>query len=185
MKQQLVHIAKIQTGLFAKPEAKGEVVYLQVKHFDENGQLRTELFPDLRHDKVTEKHLLKKGDILFASKGTKNFAAVYEDHNPDAVASTSFFVIRLKVNQIIPEYLAWFLNQPSTLKYLKERAIGTTTPSISKAVLDQLEIPAPNLEKQKKIIALANLLNQEKSLKKRIDTLKKRRIQQIILSKIK
>jgi hypothetical protein len=54
--------------------------------------------------------MLKDGDVLFAAKGTKNFAAVFENHNEPSVASTSFFVIRPTDKKVLPQYLAWFLN---------------------------------------------------------------------------
>lgn len=98
MKTALKHITNIQTGVFAKPIKDGEIVYLQAKHFNENGQLIGLLHPDLLAESISGKHLLQPGDILFAAKGTKNFAAWYESKNLPAVASTSFFVIRLKGN---------------------------------------------------------------------------------------
>ena len=76
METTLGHIATIQTGIFAKPVPKGEIIYLQAKHFDENGLVNTVLHPDLKKDTLTEKHFLRHGDILFAAKGTKNFALV-------------------------------------------------------------------------------------------------------------
>ena len=91
MKKILKDIATIQTGIFGKTESKGDIVYLQAKHFSETGQLHTILHPDLKADNITDKHLLRTGDVLFAAKGTKNFAAVFENHNEPAVASTSFF----------------------------------------------------------------------------------------------
>ncbi|HMT74372.1 MAG TPA: restriction endonuclease subunit S [Chitinophagaceae bacterium] len=184
MKYKIGDIAKLQTGLFAKPEAAGEVVYLQVRHFDEKGLLKTELYTDLKHSKVTEKHLLQEGDILFAAKGTKNFAAVYESHNPPAVASTSFFVIRLNESRVLPAYLAWYLNHPLIAKQLKEQAIGTATPSISKAVLEQLEIPVPAVQKQKLIIELQELIKKEKELQDHIEELRQNNIQQQIFKAI-
>lgn len=184
MRRRLTDIAKLQTGLFAKPGAAGEVVYLQVRHFDENGMLRTELYPDLKDSKVTEKHLLQEGDVLFAAKGTKNFAAVYESHTLPATASTSFFVIRLNDTTVLPAYLAWYLNHPFISKKLKEQAIGSATPSISKAVLDQLEIPVPPVQKQKLIIKLQQLTRREKELQDLIEVLRKNKNQQQIFKAI-
>ena len=78
MRVALKHIAFIQTGVFAKPAKEGQIVYLQSKHFDENGILKSSLYPDLKAESISEKHLLQNGDIIFAAKGTKNFAALYE-----------------------------------------------------------------------------------------------------------
>jgi hypothetical protein len=74
LKTLIKDITNIQTGLFAKPAGIGELVYLQSKHFDEYGQLHSDLHPDLAAEGISEKHLLKDGDVLFAAKGTKNFA---------------------------------------------------------------------------------------------------------------
>lgn len=182
MKTTLEHIATIQTGLFAKPVLKGEVVYLQAKHFDENGNLTSDLHPDLIYENSIEKHLLMPGDIVFAAKGSKNFAAVFKSEYLSSVASTSFFVIRIEErNSILPEYLAWFLNQPNTQKFLKGNAIGTNIVSISKAVLNDLEILIPSAEKQKIILEIAELLDKEKLLRVKIETLKEKQIQYQII----
>ncbi len=187
MRVTLQHIASIQTGIFAKPDAKGEVVYLQSKYFDENGQLNSILHPDLKADNITEKHLLRHGDVLFAAKGTKNFATWYESKNQPAVASTSFFVIRIQENfrnQILPEFLVWSINHPNSQKFLKGKAIGTSIVSISKAVLGELEISIPDLQTQNAILKITQLRNKEIKFKKQIETLKEKQIQQQIINAI-
>ena len=68
MKVALKHIAFIQTGIFAKPTKEGQIVYLQAKHFDENGILRSSLYHDLKAESISEKHLLQNGDIIFSAK---------------------------------------------------------------------------------------------------------------------
>ncbi len=161
------------------------MVYLQSRHFDEYGQLHTVLHPDLPAKDVPEKHLLKDGDVLFAAKGTKNFAAVFEHHNEPAVASTSFFVIRMNDSKVLPAYLAWFLNNPGTQQLLKGQAIGTSIPSISKQVLEDLEIPVPAIETQNAILQITKLRNKEKALKQQIETLRENQIQQQIINAIK
>jgi len=185
LKTLIKDITNLQTGLFAKPAGIGELVYLQSKHFDEFGQLHSVLHPDLLAEGISEKHLLKDGDVLFAAKGTKNFAAVFENHNKPAVASTSFFVIRLTDRKLLPHYLAWFLNNDATQSLLKGQATGTSIPSISKQVLADLEIPVPALEIQEAIIQLSKLLSKEKELKQRIESLRDKQIQQQILNAIK
>lgn len=175
-------ITHIQTGLFARPSGVGELVYLQSKHFDEYGQMLSVLYPELIADGVPEKHLLKNGDVLFAAKGTKNFAAVFENHEEPSVASTSFFVIRLTDKKLLPQYLAWVLNSQSTQTLLKGQAIGSSMPSISKQVLENLEIAVPSIEKQKAILQITELRNQEKSLKQKIETLREKQIQQQIIN---
>lgn len=185
MKTLIKNITNIQTGLFAKPAGIGELVYLQSKHFDEYGQLHSVLHPDLIAEGISEKHLLKNGDVLFAAKGTKNFATVFENFNEPSVASTSFFVLRPTDKKVLPDYLAWFLNSHSTQTLLKGQAIGTSIPSISKQVLENLEITVPNIEIQKAILQITKLRNKEKSLKQKIESLREKQIQQQIINAIK
>lgn len=185
MKTLIKDITHIQTGLFAKPAGIGELVYLQSKHFDEYGQLLSTLQPDLMAEGISEKHLLKDGDVLFAAKGTKNFAVVFKNFNEPSVASTSFFVLRPTDKKVLPDYLAWFLNSHSTQTLLKSQAIGTSIPSISKQVLENLEIAVPGIETQKAILQITKLRNKEKSLKHEIETLREKQIQQQIINAIK
>lgn len=185
MKTLIKHITNIQTGLFARPSGIGKLVYLQSKYFDETGQIQGELYPDLKPEGISEKHLLKDGDVLFAAKGNKNFAAVFENHNEPSVASTSFFVIRPTDNKVLPQYLAWFLNSHTTQALLKGQAIGTSIPSISKQVLENLEITVPNIEIQKAILQITKLRNKEKTLKHKMESLREEIIQQQIINTIK
>lgn len=184
MKTLIKNISQIQTGLFAKPSGKGEVVYLQSKHFDESGQLHSILHPNLMAEGISDKHLLKDGDVLFAAKGTKNFAAVFENHNEQAVASTSFFVLRPTDKKVLPEYLAWYLNYHSTQTLLKGQALGTSIPSISKQVLENLEITVPGIEIQMAILQITELRKKEKSLKQKIETLREKQIQAMLLQAV-
>lgn len=100
------------------------------------------------------------------------------------MASTSFFVLRLTDEKTLPEYLAWFLNAPSTQTLLKVQAIGTSMPSISKQVLENLEIPLPSMETQKAILQIIKLRKRENSLKKEIESLREKHIQQKIINAI-
>ena len=195
MKTTIGNIAGIQTGLFAKPIAEGEIVYLQARHFDENAQLIPSLQPDLMAKGISDKHLLQPGDILFSAKGTRNFAACYEGlpagqagKNQAAVASTSFFVIRLQENfqdKILPEFLAWLINHPVSQNFLKGKAIGSSIVSISKSVLEELEISIPDLKTQKTILKITQLSNSEKKIRQQIETLRGKQIQQQIINAIK
>lgn len=185
MKTALKYIARIQTGVFAKTVSKGEIIYLQAKHFDENGELIETLYPDVNADGKIDKHLLRKGDVLFAAKGTKNFAALFDNENIPAVASTSFFVMRLFDKNVLPGYFTWFLNHPDTQLLLKAKALGTSIPSISKQVLEALEITIPTIEIQNAILQITKLRNREKALKQQIEILREQQIQQQIINSIK
>ncbi|WP_299797986.1 restriction endonuclease subunit S [uncultured Maribacter sp.] len=172
MKTELKNIANIQTGVFAKPVAKGDIAYLQPKYFDETGKLTVNLEPDLNSIGISEKHILKQGDVIFAAKGSKNFAARFDLEDVSAAASTSFFVIRIFNKNILPEYLTWYLNHQTTMKYLKSFARGTSIASISKEVLNNLEIIIPSIEMQQLIFKVDDLRSSERRIIMKLLSLK-------------
>ena len=164
---KLQDIATIQTGVFAKTSPKPNALYLQQSDFDGNGELRKTARPTI----VTynPKHLLAAGDLLLASKGNNNICIVVPSIEQKCVASPSFLVIRLRdKSAILPEYVAWYLNLSTTQKVLAAQARGTSIMSISKAVLGELEIPIPSIDKQKKYIELSKLQKREQELYKAI-----------------
>lgn len=116
MKTTLQTISSIQSGIYVKTDYTGEVVYLQAKHFTDSGILSANLIKDLNLTNQTKRHLLQPGDILFAAKGSKNFATVYEEHNGTCVASSTFMVIRINEDSkkiLSSEFLAWYINSPT------------------------------------------------------------------------
>ena len=95
---------------------------------------------------------------------------LYESKNQPAVASTSFFVIRLADNfrnKILPGFLVWLINNPGSQNFLKGKAIGTSMVSISKPVLEELEISIPDILTQKAILKINTTPQQRKKHKAR------------------
>ena len=155
MKKRLEDIVNIQTGIYRKPGFIGDTYYLQIKHIDNSGMLliTNDLTKDVLLDDKSRKHLLSKGNILFAAKGSRNIAYTYNSEIEPAIASTMFFILSLKNENIVkPEYISWFINTPVTQEWLKSRAKGSGIPSISKSVLEELEISIPDLQTQKTIL---------------------------------
>ena len=178
MKTKLSDIAVIQTGVFAKPGPLGDIVYLQGKHFGEDGQLVQDLLPDLRFSDIGPRHILASNDILFTAKGTRNFAVHYQGSEHPAAASTTFIVIRLKQRcEVSPAFLTWFLNSPETQTHLKQSAKGTAIASISKKTLEDLEIPIPSIQKQETILEIAKLSSKRNKLALRLTELQNQNIQ--------
>lgn len=168
---KLGRAANIRTGLFAKPMPRGTIAYLQGKDFDDRGVPISTPEPELGWRKAVTKHLLKPGDILFAAKGTKNFAWVFRDDFP-AVASTTFFVITIRDATLLPEYLAWKLNEPTTLAILQKYARGSSLVSIPKSLLEELDLDIPSVEKQKLVIEIDRLGRNEADLYLKIAALR-------------
>lgn len=182
MKKRLKSIADIQSWQYLRLYKWKDIVYLQAKYFDNFWEPKEKLIPDMGYEYTQKRQLLQKWDILFSAKWTRNFAAIYKEEYWPCIASSTFFVIRLKNKNIFPEYLAIFINESQWTSYFKNSLSGWTIQSISKQVLEELEIQIPPIEKQKKIIELYTLYKQQLQIYEKLKKKKEILINKIILS---
>lgn len=180
---KLKDIATLQAGLYAQSTPTDNAVYVQVRDFSPDRRITKGIKPSVEVSGRTRNLFLSPGDLLFAAKGNNNFCAVFQELAYPAVASSSFLTLRIKKKDVVlPEYICWYINLDSTLKYLRSKAEGTGIPSISKATLAELDIPfPPSIETQEKVVAIARLQANIQSLQKRIMEMR----QQIIEYRLK
>lgn len=173
--------AKIQSGVFLPTAPEGEIAYLQIK--DLLAETPEKAASRIPYSQKLEKHFLQKGDVLFAGKGTSNHCRVVDFEVP-AIASTTFYIIRIFYDDILPDYLCWYLNQPQTLAIVKAGQVGTGTPLVRKQILENLEITIPDLRTQQQIVELAKLQQKEKELLKAIAEKHEQLTNQLIMNKL-
>lgn len=181
-KVRLQNIAELTSGIYLKGSPAGKIAYLQVKDLlmpsPETTATRIEYFPKL------DNYLLKKGDLLFAGKGTTYLCKVF-DLNIPAVPSTTLYSIRLRSKIISPEYLCWYLNHPSVVAAVKTVQAGTGTPLIHKPTLENLEIIIPDYETQQQIVELSFLQKREKEILEAIAEKRMQVTNQILINELK
>jgi len=185
MRVKIENIADIQSGLYLKTEPDGDVIYLQIKDFDSNGRLIFDPEPLVKDNGKLSNHLLFEGDLLFAAKGTSNFCTVYKKNMGKAVATSSFFVLRIIEPHIRPDFLCWLLNTPYILKILKSCAVGSSIPSITKSMIGNIEFETPSIVKQQLIVDTCDLQAREEELYKLISYHKKALTDKILFESIK
>jgi restriction endonuclease S subunit len=173
MKQKIKNIATIQIGYpFRKkiePLSEGTHRVIQMKDFDENRVLHVEQLTNIKLEGDVGKYLVSKDDILFLSRGHKNFAVMLYDSFEDTVVVSYFFILKVKTENILPEYLAWYINQPIAQKYIYNLARrGTHMPVVPLSEFENLKVDIPDLETQKKIVELNKLLDRENTLLKEL-----------------
>ena len=181
LKKKISEIAEVVSGVYLLTAPYGEVAYLQIK------DLLSES-PEKTASKVTlspknERYLLAKGDLLFAGKGTTYLCKVFDLDIP-AIASTTLYIIRLTSKDILPDYLCWYLNQPSVMALMKAQQVGTGTPLIHKPVVEDFEILVPDLDTQQRIVELAKLQVREKELYQAIAEKRQLITNQLIMNKL-
>lgn len=141
----------------------GKYAVVQMKDMSANCQINTAQLFKVDIERVPVGHSLRKGDVLFQNRGWRNCAAVMPEEMPEAVASSHLLILRVKEN-VLPEYLAWYLNDAPMQRAIKSLAKGATIPVISKELLGELEIEVPELTVQKQIVELERLRQKEAQL---------------------
>lgn len=173
---------EINAGLYLKTHVSGNMYYLMARDYNEEFKIKSDIEPVIVEDDKTAKHILGKGDVLFASKGHNFFAAVYNEEVKPAVASSVFLVLRRKTNSIVPDYFAWYLNHPNIQKNLRSSSKGSTIPSISKKSLSEFAVPLPAIEIQEKIVEFENLRKKELTIRTELFRLKEELINNQLLN---
>ncbi len=181
-KVRLHNIAEVLSGVYIKNSPAGDMFCLQVKDLlmpsPETTATRIEYTPKLDY------YMLKKGDLLFASKGTTYLCKVFDLDIP-AVPSTTLFSIRLHTSSVSPEYLCWYLNHPSIVATIKTAQAGSGTPLIHKSTLEKLEVIIPDIETQRKIVNLSSLQKREKEILEAIAEKRMQVTNQILINELK
>jgi len=169
MKKKITEIADIQIGYQFRKKIElddpGTNRVIQIRDFDDNHTLNKDGLSRVRIDKSTEQYLIRRGDVLFLSRGHRNWAAPIIDELQDTVAVGHFFVIKMRNEIILPEYLAWYINQSPAQEYLHNIARrGTHMPLVTLSAFKGLTVEVPDMTTQHRIVELSRLMEREKKL---------------------
>jgi len=169
-KDTIRKLAEIQLGyqFRSKPEGdeQGSVQLIQIKDIlpDRSGIL-PESALRFEPDRDTTKQLLQEGDVLFMGKGSAPFACAVHELPGPTVAGGMFFILRPDTQRVLPDYLAWVLNNKRTKQRLMiASGTGVAMPVIRRTELEKVQVSLPSLELQKKIGELLELETQEQNL---------------------
>lgn len=179
MKLKLREICRVQMGYSFRSRLERSVSsncisVIQMKDISESGRLiKDDLFcVELKDLKL--QYLINKGDVVFKSRGNLNTAALVLEDLGETIAASPLMVLKVKDKNVLPDYLAWCINQSVAQKQLESKAGGTSVRMINIADLGDLVIDVPSLDCQKKIIAFAELMKKEEAILKELSNKRKK-----------
>ena len=105
----------------------------------------------IKSDKNIERYLVKNGDIIISSKGTRIKIAVANFINRKVIANGNLIVLRIDQTRLNPFYLAMYLNSTEGKNILKQIQTGTVIISINPSRLKNIKISTFDIEKQEKM----------------------------------
>lgn len=154
---------------------------IQIKDVDSSGALLTRQLSKTTPTGKIERYLVTKGDVLFLSRGQKNVAILIEESLQNTLASYYFYILRANLTLVLPEYLCWFINQPSAQTFLESVGQGSLIKMIPKSIFKEWAIPLPSLKAQKAIAELGKLQKKEVHTMERLVQSRKRFINGLAL----
>ena len=112
-----------------------------------------------------EDEWLRRGDILLVFRGTRYLAVALDQVPEPSVASTQFMLLRvLESETLLPEFLAWQINQPFAQAYFQKAAEGTAQQSLRRGVIEALEVVVPSVRQQHTVMELVSQVRSEREL---------------------
>ena len=171
---QLKKIANIQSGYISRgkiePREDGSHFLMQARDVDADRLFyRTGDIVRFSPSLSRKDWVLKTDDVLFMARGTHNYSILIKEIPDRVLAAACFFIVRVTSREVLPDYLFWYLNQATVDRYLRRHSgRGVHMPVVRRAALEQLNIPLPNMEIQKKIVEIEALRMEEANLINRL-----------------
>jgi restriction endonuclease S subunit len=176
MTRALGTIAQVSTGFpfrtKVESEAGGDLILVQIRDLVGAGGVLGVGSITLRSEGGKySRYLLQAGDLLFQSRGNSHPVAMV-DPGIRGIAAAGLHTIRPDAEAVLPGYLAWWLNHPtSQARFRDELARGTHVPFISVRDLADFPVPVPPLEVQRRIVEVERLHARERALNTQLMTL--------------
>ena len=174
MQSRLADVADVRTGFPFRGKVMGDptgnLAVVQMKDISDAGHLETGGCLLIKEVSAHGRHLLQQGDVLLQSRGAK-FPAGVVDAEVHGIAALGLHVLRPR-ERLLPEYLAWVMNHPTTREALRGMARGSYIPFLSKADLADLKIPVPPIKTQHQIVEVARLEREATRLSAQLQNLR-------------
>lgn len=168
MKALLGGITEIQVGYQSREgiraQLDGSHCLIQARDFDKLHQVQWSNLIRFTPSGNTSKSELRQWDVLFSAKGQENFAYLVNTDVTNVLAANTFYILRANPESILPDFLAWWMNQTPAQEYIKLNRSGSSLPFLSVSALSRLEVPIPDIEMQRKIGELEMLRKKEADL---------------------
>ena len=155
-----------------------------MRNINHDNTIAYENLPKINVPSVKEEQILRKGDLLFRAKGNNNFASYIDRELENTITNSHILIVRIMSDQVMSEYVCWFLNQSKAQHYFFKNSPGTVIPVISGKTLANLNISIPDIKTQEKIIELYKLSIQEQELVRNISKKRKILIDNLLNKKI-
>ncbi len=162
----------VENGKFFRKRVKrepfGESFVIQLRDFERNisgNSLDMSQVIRTNDTSIKKSDYLKKGDVLVTVKGVNKHALLLKDVPTKTVVTQHLLILRSPDTlRVLPEFIEFIVNLDESQRWFDRKCGGTYSSILNKKTLLDLPFPNITIEKQKKIIELANEVKEEKVL---------------------
>lgn len=188
--EQLIDLADVRAGYPFRGAIdaldKGEVGAIQMRNVDDDIGVDWSALARVKLPSERSVDLLAEGDLIFSTRGKRNFALALTDVPFAAVCSPHFFVLRVfDETQIIPAFLAWQINQRPAQDYLQQKATGSHILNITRGAIESLPVVVPPLATQRALMEVVDTARYERNVLSELISNRARQIEAIASDMLK
>lgn len=183
MRVKLGQIADVRTGYTIRTEldrkSQGDRVLIQMSDFE---AIRRGCIEKSKKTTINARPdwLLEEEDLLLKARGSDFIPVIVSNSFQGAVYTHPLLRIRIDRRQAYPEFIVWFLSQPSIQVQLNRMTAGTSLQMLKLDQLKDLELNLPALEHQYRICEVVRLVNQEQNLLNQLQNKRKQLVCRIV-----
>jgi restriction endonuclease S subunit len=120
-------------------------------------------------------------DIVLRSRGDRATSAIIAGEPGCVLVAAPLLRIRVTEGSLTPVYLNWYINQTPAQEHLRRLAEGTHMKAISKAILEELPVTVPPVERQQAIMRLADLSARQRILSDELSDLLEKLVSTVMM----
>lgn len=178
IKEKLLNLCMIKSGYSFRTSIEnnpnGDIFIIQPKNILSNEQY----MPKVSSNDIKSVHILKPKDILITNRG--KFLSDVFNSSFKMVATSGFFILKVKSNKVTSEYISIYLNSMLGQKQLELKKEIKAIPALTLKALGEVEIPIATIKKQKILSEIYLLHKKETALLQKIQNLKQQQLKAII-----
>lgn len=170
----------ISSGLVSKrkeapPDVFGfEYKLLNLRSINQLGFIEKNGLDDyMSTEKIDDKYLARAGDIVIRLS-TPFTAAVIDQDSQGVIITSLFAILRLTTHEVLPDYVAMYLNSEVMKKQYLKDASGSALQMIKTSAIKDYSIKIPTVNKQEQYIEINKLFIRESILLEELIENKKR-----------
>jgi type I restriction enzyme S subunit len=108
-----------------------------------------------------KRYAVIENDIVYSRRGNIEKHAFITENLAGALCGTGCFRVRLKMEEIDPEYISLYLTRPESRLWLVRHAVGSNMQNLNVGILQSVPISFPKKTEQQRIVSILSALEQK------------------------